>query len=109
MPKKFNLFERISDSNIDKAVENLNIDKNDDLSDKENEEMLANINSGSPSSAKQLKEASKLFCSFLINIKSLDFLQKIHQLTQEKFNLVWEEKINILRDASNEIFEWAYK
>ena len=70
--------------------------------------MLANINSSSLSSAKQVKEASKLFCSFLVNLKSLDFLPRVLQLTQEKSNLVWEEKINILRDASNEIFEWAY-
>ena len=71
--------------------------------------MLENLNSDSLTSAKQVKEASKLFCSFLVNLKSLDFLPKVLQLTQEKSDLAWEEKINILRDASNEIFEWAYK
>ena len=49
MPKNHNLFERINDSNIDKAVENLNFDKTDDLSDKENDELLANLNSDNSS------------------------------------------------------------
>ena len=71
--------------------------------------MLENLNSRFKSSSKQVKEASKLFCQFLVSLNELYSLPKVLQLTQVKSDLAWEEKVNVLRDASNEIFEWAYK
>ena len=87
MPKNFNLFERASDLSLEKVVENLKIDKTEYLSDYENEEMLANLNSNSSSSPKQVKEPSKLFCSFLISLKFFDSFTKVLQLTHRKFDL----------------------